>query len=119
MEKMSRKIKDAVLKGINEAFDINDMGNAIETVPSRKRAVGKASKLYKELNAFVNSHDFSDLRKICNVLDQSDKDFLVGVYDTIDGITDKDALALAKKIPEVVYQYAKYCDVPQSIIDCI
>jgi len=31
---LNEKLRDAVLKGINEAFDINDMGHDIDQTPS-------------------------------------------------------------------------------------
>jgi len=44
------KIRGAILKGINEAFDIDDLGNEIEDKPVTKKSVSKHSKIYLGLD---------------------------------------------------------------------
>jgi len=49
MKDIRRKIRQAVIKGINEAFNMDDMGNVISVMPSAKQKVAKHSRLYTAL----------------------------------------------------------------------
>jgi len=47
--KIEDRLKNAILKGINEAFDIDDLGHRIDIAPMTKTGIEKHSKLYMEL----------------------------------------------------------------------
>jgi len=48
---------DAIINGLNEAFDIDDMNNVIDDVPVTKQQVRKHSKIYDDVVRFVNEND--------------------------------------------------------------
>jgi len=51
------KIKKAVIRGINEGFDIDDMSNPITDMPVRKSSVGKHSKIHDQLYRIMSNID--------------------------------------------------------------
>jgi len=88
MKPLKHKIRNAVLKGINEAFDIDDMGIDLTTSAATKRHVGKHSRLYGQLKCFLESID-NDTFKIMSYKDISKNgiellDHICLNYDAID-----------------------------------
>jgi len=57
---LKRRLKNAVIRGINEGFDIEDLGNEIEELkPAKKKKVTKHSKMYGEMKKFISKgYDF-------------------------------------------------------------
>jgi len=73
--KLKDKLTNAILKGINEAFNIADMGNDIATA-THKQKVDKQSKMSKELDRFIaKGYDLDD-REIHKMMDDDDLEFI-------------------------------------------
>jgi len=80
-------IKKAVIKGINEAFDIEDMDNIIDTATD-KRKIRKQSKICDRLEELVRKKAFRSPSVTIRTLTPDDIDLLKMIYDDIDNMDD-------------------------------
>jgi len=83
------KIRKAVMRGINESFDIKDMGNDINTATATKQKVSKDAKLYKQLKRFVDTHSFDDIRTLTRSMTEDELDLVAYIVDNRDMIDDE------------------------------
>jgi len=81
------KLNDAVLKGINESFDMDDLGNEIVADHVEKSHVVKHSKLYNGLQRFINAGYNLDKRLKGQVDDYAD--VFCGIFGNIRDLDDE------------------------------
>jgi len=74
---INERIKNAVVRGINEAFDMADMVNAMPTDRTNKKAVEKHSKVYMHLKSLIDRK--CDIRKLTR--ESEDIPMFIEVYD--------------------------------------
>jgi len=86
------KLQKAILKGIDESFDINDMCNRIDTTSHTKKSVGKHPRMLESLKRFVEDHkdgykgfdwrcDKDDIELLCLAFDEDIIDETNMVFD--------------------------------------
>jgi len=84
------RINDAILRGINESFDIEDMGHELSTEIESKQKVDKHSKIYKMFIGVMESlypkmkSMNMDYQKIAKSLDKETKEILYIAYTSDD-----------------------------------
>jgi len=79
------KLTKAILKGIDEAFDIDDLdGITIEEKPAEKKKIDKHSKMYKEAKAFIDAHPIDKPARCYRKWTQDELDFARQLYEGFD-----------------------------------
>jgi len=89
------RIRKAVLKGINEAFDIEDMGHSIETAATAKQGIRKVSKAFDHLTRLLDGNPLKtedDFFRLSNV----DQDFVIWMHECYDDL-EPDVIALIEE----------------------
>jgi len=90
--KLNNKIKKAVIRGINEAFDIEDMGNDIKQTPAQKQAVDKMSKMTKRLKHILDTYPTDKPRAFNKQISKDDRQFIYDLKEDFDNIDDSELL---------------------------
>jgi len=115
------EFKPAATQGLNESFDINDLGNDITGKPVRKRKVAKQSKMYKKMKDYVEEymrlsnkgvdryeipkHLINDPR---NETREENKEFFRYIYDNIDDLDDVRSLIDENGCHDIILTYPLY-----------
>jgi len=103
--KLVDKIKDAVLKGLNEGFDIDDMGHDISALGVHKSGVSKHSKIHDSVVNFIQKgYSAAKPKKCLSMLTAEDIELLEYVCNNIDDLDDDTArLVIDNELP-VIYR---------------
>jgi len=91
--KLKQRLTYAVMRGLNESFDIEDMDNKISST-STKEKIDKHSKFYKQIMEFINKrYPLKNAKKCYRMLQPNDIELLEFLYLHRD-MLDTDANAL-------------------------
>jgi len=83
---LKNRIKNAIVKGINEAFDIEDMGYEMDSAPKVKQSVRKHSKMYDRLENMLihRTIETASDKTVFLKLSDDDRHFISTLADTDD-----------------------------------
>jgi len=117
--RLKDRIRDAILKGINESFDVGDMGIDIVNEPGAKQKVAKHSKNYCRLQRMLSDGTIPAMptKETFLALSADDREFISSLYRTTED--DVAELMSQKRIDSYIESCSEWWMPMQRIIDKI
>jgi len=87
--KLKERLTYAIVKGINESFDIDDLGHEITSAQTKEK-VAKHSKIYQQIQAFIDKgYPLKNAKRCYKMLTPEDIDILDFIYNNRDMLDDE------------------------------